>query len=351
MILTLGKDTNEAYIRELEKFLNQESVSFYRASFRGNLVRVIPDEEVGSEFPQYLNTFKGVQEIQSPSTDYQLASKAFTSSSTQISVNNEIIHQQGLNLVAGPCSVESHSQIMETAHFLSEMGINLIRGGAYKPRTSPYSFQGLGHEGLGLIREAADRYGLGVVTEVMDYQLMDEVVAHGDILQVGSRNMFNYQLLKQLGEQPKPVLLKRGMFAKIEEWLLAAEYIILNGNEQVILCERGLRTFDPAVRNQMDIAAIPLTKGLSHLPVWADPSQGSGRRNLIEPLSHAAVAAGVDGLMLEVHPDPDNALSDGSQSINLSAFKSLVKNILPTAQHLNKKLYLSSAMKATASNH
>jgi len=299
-------------------------------------VVVIPRENESAGLKESLNHFEGIESIHQARHNFQLAARSFRDQPTRFQVKNEVIGRGHLNLVAGPCSVESRQQIMETAHYLHEMGIQFLRGGAYKPRTSPYAFQGLGREGLKLIKEAADKYEMAVITELLDYHLIAEVEAYADILQVGSRNMFNYYMLKKLGEQSKPVLLKRGMFARIEEWLLAAEYILLQGNEKVILCERGLRTFDEAVRNHMDISAIPLAQELSHLPVWADPSQGTGRRNLVQPLSMAATAAGADGLMVEVHPDPDKALSDGNQSLSLTDYQHLLSQVLPVAESLNK---------------
>ncbi|HUP13431.1 MAG TPA: 3-deoxy-7-phosphoheptulonate synthase, partial [Niastella sp.] len=258
--------------------------------------------------------------------------------STSFMVNGQQIGGNAINIVAGPCSIESEEQIFQVAEFLSNLGVKFIRGGAYKPRTSPYRFQGLGHEGLKLIKKAADKYGLLVVTEIIDSSLIDEICEYADILQVGSRNMMNFFFLKQLGKIDKPVLLKRGMYARIEEWLMAAEYILTEGNEKVILCERGIRTFDNAVRNTMDIAAIPLIKSLSHLPIWADPSHGTGKRDLIIPASMASVAAGADGLVVEIHPNPEVALSDGAQSLYLDQFAELIKRTAPVAKAVGRTL-------------
>lgn len=270
---------------------------------------------------------------------YQLAASDFKTEKTIIDVKGQKIGGEELNLTAGPCAIESEEQIFKTARFLSSQGVKFLRGGAFKPRTSPYSFQGLGEEGLKVMRKAADENDLLIVTEVLDFSLLEIIYDYADILQVGSRNMYNYYFLKELGKVRKPILLKRGMYAKIEEWLLAAEYILLNGNENVILCERGIRTFDQTVRNTLDIAAVPLIKELSHLPVWVDPSQGTGKRSLVMPMSLAAVAAGTDGLMIEVHPDPEKALSDGYQSLNFSEFEQLVDNLIPVSQSINKNLY------------
>ena len=246
-------------------------------------------------------------------SDLKLVSKQYEGHKSEISIGQETIGGTELCLIAGPCAVESEEQLFAIAKGVSDLGIKYMRGGAYKPRTSPYAFQGLGKQGLQLLKKASELYNLKIVTEVMDTSLIEEVYDYADILQVGSRNAKNYTFLKELGKIDKPILLKRGMSSTINEWLLAAEYIMLGGNENVILCERGIRTFDTSVRNTMDLAAIPLVKELSHLPVIADPSQGTGKRSLVIPMSLAAIAAGADGVMLEVHNDPEEALSDGFQ--------------------------------------
>ncbi len=258
---------------------------------------------------------------------YKLASKQWQKHPTQFDVKGVNIGGGAFNMIAGPCSVENEDQIFEIAEFLHKHHIRFIRGGAYKPRTSPYAFQGLKKEGLKLLRKAADAYNLNVVTEVMDVSLIDEVSEYADIMQVGSRNMSNFYLLSHLGKIQKPILLKRGMAAKISEWLMAAEYILSGGNEKIILCERGIRTFDDTVRNMLDIAAFPIIKELSHLPVFSDPSHGTGHRDRVIPMALASVAAGCDGLMIEVHPNPENALSDGPQSLYPHQFESLLPSI------------------------
>ncbi len=258
-----------------------------------------------------------------------------------IQLGDQSIGAQELCIIAGPCAVETEEQIFEIAKNISELGIKFIRGGAYKPRTSPYSFQGLKKEGLNLLGKVSREFGLKVVTEVMDTSLLEQVYDYADILQVGSRNMMNYQFLKELGKVNKPVLLKRGMSATIEEWLLAAEYIMLNGNEQIILCERGIRTFDTSLRNTMDIAAISLVKELSHLPVIADPSQGSGKRSMVRPMSLASIAAGADGLMIEVHNQPEEALSDGFQSIYIHQLAELLPHLQKQAELVDRSILLN----------
>ena len=262
---------------------------------------------------------------------YQLVSREWKTEDTVFEVNGVHIGQERV-MIAGPCAVENQEQIYTITEFLSKLGIRFLRGGAYKPRTSPYSFQGLKTEGLILLREAADKYGMAVVSEIMSEDKIPELVEYSDILQVGTRNMQNYPLLRALGKAGKPILLKRGMSSTIEEWLLAAEYIVSSGNERVILCERGIRTFENATRNTLDIAAIPLVKSLSHLPVILDPSQGTGIRDLVPAVSKAAIAAGADGLIIEVHNQPKEALSDGDQSLYLDQFA----DMLPVLEEIAK---------------
>ncbi|MFT5056808.1 MAG: 3-deoxy-7-phosphoheptulonate synthase [Pseudoalteromonas distincta] len=273
-------------------------------------------------------------------SDLKLVARQDENHQSVIRVGNETIGGKELCLIAGPCAVESEQQLDEIAKGVSDLGIKFMRGGAYKPRTSPYAFQGLKKDGLRLLKNVSDKYGVKIVTEVLDTSLIEEVYPYADILQVGSRNAKNYAFLKELGKLDKPILLKRGMSSTITEWLLAAEYILLGGNENVILCERGIRTFDTSVRNTMDIAAIPLAKELSHLPVIADPSQGTGKRSLVTPLSLAAIAAGADGLMIEVHNDPEEALSDGFQSMYLDSMKEMVQVLKMQAELSGRSLDL-----------
>ena len=275
---------------------------------------------------------EGVKEAHRIMSPYKLASRTFRPAGTVVKAGGGgrpavEIGGERVVVMAGPCSVESRDQIENTAAIVARGGARIIRGGAFKPRTSPYSFQGLGESGLQLLREAADRNGLLVVSEVMDLTQIPLVAAYSDILQVGARNMQNYNLLRELGKQPKPVLLKRGISATIEELLLSAEYILAGGNFDVILCERGIRTFENYTRNTMDISAIPVVKKLSHLPIVADPSHGTGRRDKVAPMARAALAAGADGLLMEVHPDPDRALSDGAQSLRPEQFEELMDQL------------------------
>ncbi|MGA7234990.1 MAG: 3-deoxy-7-phosphoheptulonate synthase [Bryobacteraceae bacterium] len=267
---------------------------------------------------------EGVKEAHRIVSPYKLASRGFRPDGTVVKIAGVEIGGERIVVMAGPCSVESRDQIERCADIVANAGAQVIRGGAFKPRSSPYSFQGMGEEGLTLIRAAADRYGLLVVSEVMEIAQIPLLAQYADILQVGARNMQNFNLLRELGAQRKPVLLKRGIAATIEELLLSAEYVLAGGNYNVILCERGIRTFETYTRNTMDISAIPAVKKLSHLPMIADPSHGTGRRDKVAPMARASVAAGADGLLIEVHPDPDHALSDGAQSLRPEQFNELM---------------------------
>jgi len=260
-----------------------------------------------------------------------LVSREWKQEDTTFTVNGVEIGKD-LVMIAGPCAVENEEQIFTISEFLSKQNVRFLRGGAYKPRTSPYSFQGLKTEGLQMLRKAADRFEMAVVTEILSLDKLDELCEYADILQVGTRNMSNYPLLKALGKIKRPVLLKRGMSSTIEEWLLAAEYILSGGNEKVILCERGIRTFEKATRNTLDLSAVALVKQLSHLPVIADPSQGTGVRDLVVPMSLAAIAAGADGLIVEVHNQPAVALSDGEQSLYFDQFRNMLEPLKAAAQ-------------------
>ncbi len=256
-----------------------------------------------------------------------LVRKTAETGTRPVRVGDVLVGAGELVVVAGPCSVESRSQLLEVAHALSEAGVQVLRGGAFKPRTSPYSFQGLGIKGLEALREAGNTYDMPVVSEVMDQEQLNNAMIYLDMLQIGARNMFNYPLLKEAGRAGLPVLLKRGLMATIKELLWAAEYIILEGNSQVILCERGIRTFETSTRNTLDISAVPVIKSQTGLPVCVDPSHAAGHRDLVAPLARAAAAAGAHAIMLEVHPDPDKALSDGHQSLTVKQAVSLIKEL------------------------
>lgn len=268
----------------------------------------------------------------------KLAVKRAGREASLVRVGDTVVGGERITVIAGPCSVESREQLLETARSVRSAGASMLRGGAFKPRTLPYSFQGLGVEGLELLAEARDETGLPIVTEVMAPADVEIVESYSDVLQIGARNMQNYPLLKRVGEAGKPVLLKRGLSSTIEEWLGAAEYVLHGGNRDVILCERGIRTFERLTRFTLDLAAVPLLKEISHLPVVVDPSHGTGHRSLVSPMARAAVAAGADGLIVEVHPKPDEAKSDGAQSLSPPEFRSLMEGLRPVARAVGRSM-------------
>ena len=289
-----------------------------------------------------IELLEGVREVIKISASYKLASRAFKPDGTVIKLGppGRQIEIGGRNVVmmAGPCTVESHEQISSIAGIMSECGIRILRGGAFKPRTSPYSFQGMGEEGLKVLRAAADKHNLLVVSEIMNQTQIPMFLDMVDILQVGARNMQNFDLLKELGKVRKPVMLKRGPSATIEEWLLSAEYVMTGGNHEVMLCERGIRTFENYTRNTLDISAIPVIKKLSHLPILVDPSHGTGRRDKVAPMARAGVAAGADGLLIEVHHAPENALCDGAQSLYPNQFRELTQQLNMIARAVQREM-------------
>jgi 3-deoxy-7-phosphoheptulonate synthase len=281
----------------------------------------------------------GVDRVVPIMKPYKLASKQFKhGEATVVEVDGRRVGGSQFSLIAGPCTVESREQLLTTAEAVKESGASMLRGGAYKPRTSPYSFQGLGGEGLRLLAEAKEETGLPIVTELMDQKDLDAVLEVADVIQVGARNMQNYSLLAEIGRSGRPVLLKRGLAAQIEELLMAAEYVLKEGNDQVMLCERGIRTFETATRFTLDIMAVPVLKELSHLPVIVDPSHAAGKRDLVLPLSLAAAAAGADGIIVEVHNDPDSAICDGPQAIPTDAFDDYVHQVQQVAAIVGKEL-------------
>jgi 3-deoxy-7-phosphoheptulonate synthase len=289
------------------------------------------------EAADQLRSLEGVDDVVFISKPYKFVAKELRPK-TVVDVDGVQIGGDEVVMMAGPCTVESEDQVMTTAEAVARAGARILRGGAYKPSTSPYSFQGMGLPGLRLLRTAADEYGLKVVTEVMHVNKVDEVCEYADILQVGTRNAQNYDLLREVGLAKKPVLLKRGMSAKLEEWLLAAEYIASAGNERIILCERGIRTFEPYTRNTLDLSAVPALASLTHLPVVVDPSQGTGRRELVPQMSMAAIACGADGLLVEVHPNPDKAIKDGVQSISIQTFEKLMPQLAAVASAIGRRI-------------
>jgi len=286
-----------------------------------------------------LELLSGVQEVHRISSPYKLAGRSFRPEGTVVRFANGVeIGGPNVVVMAGPCSVESHEQLFTTAEAVVKAGARVLRGGAFKPRSSPYSFQGLGEEGLILLRDAGDKFGLLVISEVMEIAQIPVMLPYVDTLQVGARNMQNFNLLRELGKVRKPVLLKRGIAATLEELLLSAEYIMAGGNYEVVLCERGIRTFETYTRNTLDISAIPIIKKLSHLPMTADPSHGTGRRDKVSPMARAAVAAGADALLIEVHCDPEKALSDGAQSLYPEQFSKLMDELRMIAPAVGRKI-------------
>jgi 3-deoxy-7-phosphoheptulonate synthase len=306
--------------------LEQMGYSVHRSAGANRTVLGVVGVDVRGD-PQLVETFDGVQEVVHISEPYKLASRAFRPQGTVVRLDEIRIGGDEVIVMAGPCSAESEEQVHATAAAVKRAGAKVLRGGAFKPRSSPYSFQGLGEDGLRMLRDAARAQNLKLVSEVMDVSQIEVVDRYADILQVGARNMQNFSLLRELGRARKPVLLKRGISATIEEWLLSAEYILGGGNMDVLLCERGIRTFETYTRNTLDISAIPIVKKLSHLPILVDPSHGTGRRDKVAPMARAAVAAGADGLIIEVHVDPDRALSDGAQTMFPSQFDRLMAEL------------------------
>lgn len=297
---------------------------------------------VGRIYPELrdeMETLPGVEDTVPISVPYKLSSREFKGEDTVVKVGPVEVGSGKTVIIAGPCAVENEEQIMATARAVKEAGAHLLRGGAFKPRSSPYSFRGLEGEGLRLLAQAREETGLPVVTEVMSVRDIEQVATYADVLQIGTRNAQNFILLEEVGRAGKPVLLKRGLASQIEDWLLAAEYILNTGNQNVILCERGIRTFETATRNTVDINAIPLVKQTSHLPLIADPSHGTGKWSLVAPVSLAAIAAGADGIMVEVHPDPAHALSDAAQSLNFQRFRELMEQSRVVAQAVGRPLW------------
>lgn len=295
-------------------------------------------DERGKDRLQMIESMSGVESVVPILKPYKLASRETQPQDSVFDVDGVPVGGKQIVIMAGPCSVESKDQICTTARLVKEAGANMMRGGAFKPRTSPYSFQGLEEEGLKLMKEAKDETGLPIVTEVMNPREVDLVAKYADIMQVGARNVQNFSLLKELGKINKPILLKRGMMTTIKEFLMSAEYILSEGNRSVVLCERGIRTFETATRNTLDLSCIPVLKQETHLPIIIDPSHGTGRWDFVDSMSRAAIAAGADGLMIEVHPDPARAFSDGPQSLKPEKFARLVKTLRPFIELMGRAL-------------
>jgi 3-deoxy-7-phosphoheptulonate synthase len=338
MIIVLRSGSTDAEVAEVCQRI--VAMGYTPHTIRGEVRTVIGavGDDRGKERLRALESIECVESVTPILQPFKLASREVRRANTTIQVGEVTIGGRGLVVMAGPCSVESRAQVLDVATKVKAAGANVLRGGAFKPRTSPYSFQGLEEEGLKLLDEARRETGLPVVTEVMETEKVEVVAEHSDILQIGARNVQNFSLLKRVAETRRPVLLKRGMSTSIQEWLLSAEYILSGGNPNVILCERGIRTFETATRFTLDLNAVPVVKKLTHLPVVVDPSHGTGHWEYVEPMALAAVAAGADGLIIEVHPKPEEALSDGPQSLKPDRFAALMTKVKRIAQALDRDL-------------
>lgn len=337
MIIVLRPEATEEQIQRIVERI--ESVGLRAHLSRGverTIIGAIGDETILRTLP--LEAFPGVESVMPILKPYKLASRDFQPHNTKIKVRDVVIGGDEIVVAAGPCSVENQEMIIETARAVKAAGAKILRGGAFKPRTSPYDFQGLGKEGLEFLAQAREETGLPILTEVMDTRQVELVYQYTDIFQIGARNVQNFNLLTEVGKTDKPVLLKRGMSTTLKELLMSAEYILSQGNFNVILCERGIRTFETETRNTLDISAVAVLKHDSHLPVFVDPSHASGKWRWVSPLSRAAVAIGADGLLIEVHPDPEKALSDGAQSLKFEKFKQLMEEIKAIATAIGRKI-------------
>lgn len=349
MVVVVDRNATKQELENIIEALHKHGFDVHRSTGVNQTVLgaigVQPDFDTNT-----IRVLPGVAEVYRITEQYKLASRSFKRENTVVKVGENVVFgDNDVVVIAGPCSVESETQMNQLAESLSQAGAVMMRGGAFKPRTSPYSFQGLGEEGLKIMRNACDAYGMKMITEVMDISQIDLILQYTDVLQIGARNMQNYTLLRELGKINKPVLLKRGLSATLDELLMSAEYILSGGNMDVIFCERGIRTFERSTRNTMDLSAIPVIHQKSHLPIVADPSHAVGIRDKVIPMARAAVAAGADGLMVEVHPDPDNAKSDGGQSLYPAQFEQLMKEIEIISHAIGRKLTPRGAKKKVQS--
>ena len=329
----LADDDVQKVVKRIEEFGLRAHISVGKER---TIIGAIGDERILVD--QTLESFPGVEQVVPILKPYKLVSRDFQKEDTHIEVKGRTIGGKKVHVMAGPCSVESREQVLEAALPVKEAGGTFLRGGAFKPRTSPYSFQGLAEEGLEYLAHARKQTGLPIITEVLDVRDLDVVYRFSDILQIGARNMQNFKLLTEVGKLDKPVLLKRGMSATIQEFLLSAEYIAAEGNRKIILCERGIRTYETETRNTLDLSAVPALKRLSHLPVFVDPSHGTGKWDLVAPMALAGIAAGADGLLIEVHPHPEVALSDGPQSLKPAKFAALMRTLKAVAEAVGREL-------------
>lgn len=339
-IIVMSPDTSEEGIRHILKKLESKGLKAnVSKGTERTIIGVIGDtSKITEEEEDAIRAIPGVENVVRILKPYKLASREFKKENTEINVRDRVIGGKKIPVMAGPCAVENKTILMTIAEKVKDIGADFLRGGAYKPRTSPYSFQGLGEEGLQYLAEAREKTGLPIITEIMDPRDIDVIVKYTDIIQIGARNMQNFRLLLEVGSVNKPVLLKRGLSATIKEWLMSAEYIMSRGNQNVMLCERGIRTFETATRNTLDLSAVPVLKKLTHLPVVVDPSHGVGKWDLVAPMAKAAVAAGADALIIEVHTNPEEALSDGEQSLKPDMFAQLMKELKPIAQAVGREI-------------
>jgi 3-deoxy-7-phosphoheptulonate synthase len=337
VVVVLEKNVSQEQLENIIKHLEDYNFAVHKSTGEEQIVLgaigVQPNFDI-----RKIKILEGVSEVYRITEPFKLASRSFKKEDTEIKIKDVVIGGKEVVMMAGPCSIENEGQIFTIAEIVSKAGAKILRGGAFKPRTSPYSFQGLGEEGLKLMRNAADKYGLLVITEVMESSNIDLVEQYADIFQVGARNMQNFPLLRDLGKTTKPIMLKRGLSATVEDLLMSAEYILSSGNKEVILCERGIRTFETYTRNTFDLSAIPVIHKRSHLPIIADPSHATGLRDKVLPMARAAVAAGADGLMVEVHNDPDKALSDGPQALLPDQFAELMIQVKAIAEVIGRKM-------------
>ncbi len=350
MVVIMKVGASERQIHQASQELERLGFSVHRVDGATRTILGAIGEKRGLDFAR-LAVLDGVERVVEITKPYKLASREFKPEPTVIRVGDVTIGGNELAIIAGPCSVESEEQIYQCAQLVAQHGVRLLRGGAFKPRTSPYSFQGLGEAGLKMMRAAANRYGLSIVTEALDTTHVETVAQYADVLQIGARNMQNFALLKEVGRCNKPVLLKRGIAATVEEWLMAAEYILNEGNQNVILCERGIRTFSDHLRFTLDVGAVSVVKELSHLPVIVDPSHAAGVRTKVIPLALAGIAAGADGLIVEVHHDPDKALCDGPQALLPDQFHTLMDELAVVAQAVRRRLIRFTAPESYAKSY
>ena len=351
MIIIMQRGATEPQIEQIAQHLRSRGISAERLDGHEQTVIGIVGGSGGYDIAA-MSAMPGVQEVVRIRSPYRLSARSAHPEDTVITLadGTTIGGTSPSIVIAGPCSVESEDQLRRTAETIQKAGVRFMRGGAFKPRTSPYSFQGLGFDGLELLKKVSEEFDLFIVSEVMEPAHVPAIAEFTDIVQVGSRNMQNYPLLRQIGNIRKPVMLKRGAAATIEEWLMAAEYILSGGNEKVILCERGIRSFEPSLRFTPDISAVPVVKKLSHLPIIVDPSHATGRRDMVSSMARAAIAAGADGIMVEVHPDPDRALSDGAQSLTFELFEEMMGELVRVADAVNRPLLVERPGYRTSSS-